>query len=65
MGAEDPGEGRGLYHPTQLCPQGNNNNNNNNNIAEMALFLNAAGYLIEERRRWPVITASRRVQHSK
>ena len=28
-------------------------------IAEMAVF-NAAGYLIEERRRWPVITASPR-----
>ena len=26
-------------------------------IAEMAVF-NAAGYLIEERHRWPVITAS-------
>ena len=64
MGAEDPGEGWGLYHPTQLCPQGNNNNNNNN-IAKMAVFFNVAGYLIEERRRWPVITASRRGQHSK
>ena len=31
-------------------------NNNNNNIAEMAVF-NVAGYLIEERRRWPVVTA--------
>ena len=35
--------------------------NNNNNIAEMAVF-NVAGYLIEERRRWPVITASPRGQ---
>ena len=33
-------------------------------IAEMAVF-NVAGYLIEERRRWPVITASPRGQHSK
>ena len=33
-------------------------------IAEMAVF-NVAGYLIEERRRWPVITASPREQSSK
>ena len=33
-------------------------------IAEMAVF-NVAGYLIEERRRWPVITASPRGQYSK
>ena len=33
-------------------------------IAEMAVF-NMAGYLIEERRRWPVITASTRGQYSK
>ena len=33
-------------------------------IAEMAVF-NVAGYLVEERRRWPVITASPRGQHSK
>ena len=33
-------------------------------IAEMAVF-NVAGYLIEERRRWPVITASTRGQYSK
>ena len=33
-------------------------------IAEMAVFY-VAGYLIEERRRWPVITASPRGQHSK
>ena len=33
-------------------------------IAEMAVF-NVAGYLIEERRRWPVITASPRGQKSK
>ena len=33
-------------------------------IAEIAIF-NVAGYLIEERRRWPVITASPRGQHSK
>ena len=32
-------------------------------IAEMAVF-NMAGYLIEERRRWPVITASTRGQYS-
>ena len=42
----------------------NNNNNNNNNIAKMAVF-SVAGYLIEERRRWPVITASPRRQYSK
>ena len=33
-------------------------------IAEMAVF-NVAGYLIEERRGWPVITASPRGQYSK
>ena len=33
-------------------------------IAEMAV-LNVASYLIEERRRWPVITASPRGQYSK
>ena len=33
-------------------------------IAEMAVF-NVAGYLIEGRRGWPVITASSRGQHSK
>ena len=33
-------------------------------IAEMTVF-NVAGYLIEERRRWPVITASPRGQYSK
>ena len=33
-------------------------------MAGMAVF-NVAGYLIEERRRWPVITASTRVQCSK
>ena len=41
--------------------------NANNNIiimAGMAVF-NVAGYLIEERRRWPVITASPRGQCSK
>ena len=32
-------------------------------IAEMAVF-NVAGYLIDERRRWPVITASPRGQYS-
>ena len=31
--------------------------NNNNNNPEWQCF-NVAGYLIEERRRWPVITAS-------
>ena len=40
------------------------NYNNNNNIAEMAVF-NVAGYLIEERRIWPVITASPQGQYSK
>ena len=39
-----------------------NKNKNNNNIAEMAVF-NVAGYLIEERRRWSVITASPRGQY--
>ena len=33
-------------------------------MAGMAVF-NVAGYLIEERRRWPVITASPRGQCSK
>ena len=33
-------------------------------MAGMAVF-NVAGYLIEERRRWPVITASPRGQYSK
>ena len=33
-------------------------------IAKMAVF-NVAGYLIEERCRWPVITASPRGQYSK
>ena len=33
-------------------------------IAQMAVF-NVAGYLIEERRRWPVITASPRGQYYK
>ena len=33
-------------------------------IAERAVF-NVAGYLMEERRRGPVITASRQGQHSK
>ena len=33
-------------------------------IVEMTVF-NVAGYLIEERRRWPVITASPRGQYSK
>ena len=42
----------------------NNNNNNNIIMAGMAVF-NVAGYLIEERRRWPVITASPRGQYSK
>ena len=36
---------------------------NNIIIAEMTVF-NVAGYLIEERRRWPVITASPRGQYS-
>ena len=34
-------------------------------MAEMAGFFYVAGYLIEERRRWPVITASPRGQCSK
>ena len=33
-------------------------------IGEMAVF-NVAGHLIEERRGWPVITASPRLQYSK
>ena len=33
-------------------------------IAEMAVF-NVAGYLIEERRRWSLITASQQGQYSK
>ena len=33
-------------------------------MAGMAVF-NVAGYLIEERRRWPIITASPRGQGSK
>ena len=33
-------------------------------IAKMAVF-DVAGYLVEERRRWPVITASPRGQYSK
>ena len=33
-------------------------------MAGMAVFY-VAGYLIEERRRWPVITASPRGQYSK
>ena len=33
-------------------------------IAEMAVF-NVAGYLIEERCRWPLITASQQGQYSK
>ena len=45
-----------------------NTEQHNNNIiiimAGMAVF-NVAGYLIEERRRWPVITASPRGQYSK
>ena len=34
-------------------------------MAGMAVFFYVAGYLIEERRRWPVITASPRGQCSK
>ena len=33
--------------------------------AKMAVFKRGAGYLVEERRGWPVITASPRGQHSK
>ena len=40
------------------------NNNNNNNVRNGSCF-NVAGYLVEERRRWPVITASPRGQCSK
>ena len=32
--------------------------NNNNNIGRNGSFFNVAGYLIEERRRWPIINAS-------
>ena len=34
-------------------------------MARMAVFFSVAGYLIEERHRWPVITASPRGQCSK
>ena len=34
-------------------------------LAGMAVFFNVAGYLIEERRRWPIINASPRGQSSK
>ena len=37
----------------------------NNNNGRNGSFFNVAGYLIEERRRWPVITASPRGQCSK
>ena len=37
----------------------------NNNIGRNGSFFYVAGYLIEERRRWPVITASPRGQCSK
>ena len=33
-----------------------NNNDNNKNNSRNGSFFNVAGYLIEERRRWPVIT---------
>ena len=46
---------------TNLLEAFNNNNNNRRNGS----FFNVAGYLKEERRRWPVITASPRGQHSK
>ena len=36
-----------------------------NNNGRNGSFFNMAGYLIEERRRWPVITASPRGQCSK
>ena len=39
--------------------------NNNNNNGRNGSFFYVAGYLIEERRRWPVITASPRGQCSK
>ena len=42
----------------------NNNNSNNNNNGRMAVF-NVAGYLMEERRIWPIIKASPRGQCSK
>ena len=44
-----------------LCTGYYNNNNNGRNGS----FFYVAGYLIEERRRWPVITASPRGQCSK
>ena len=34
-------------------------------LAGMAVFFNVAGYLIEERLRWPIINASPRGQSSK
>ena len=39
--------------------------NNNNNNGRNGSFFYVAGYLIEERRRWPVITASPRGHCSK
>ena len=39
--------------------------NNNNNNGRNGSFFYVAGYLIEERRRWPVITACPRGQCSK
>ena len=39
--------------------------NNNSNNGRNGSFFYVAGYLIEERRRWPVITASPRGQCSK
>ena len=39
--------------------------NNNNNNGRNGSFLYVAGYLVEERRRWPEITASPRGQCSK
>ena len=38
------------------------NNNNNIIMSPKKAVFNVAGYLIEERRRWPVITASPRGQ---
>ena len=54
-------------HATRLDNNNNNNNtnnNNNDNNGRNGRFY-VAGYLIEERRRWPVITASPRGQCSK
>ena len=60
----------GVCRVRQLCSLYNNNNNtnnnnNSNNNGQNVSFFNVAGYLIEERRRWPIINASPRGQCSK